>query len=192
MVPLPKRRLLYTVSPAEKERIDEHNKAVDSKIKNLTTQVEEISKPYRDALLETKLEQVPSAVREDFRVAFAAIAKDRTDVQKDFVKKFGSTVEVSDREILGKASPERLAQLRREIANWKGYRTALERVQALWDCWTLPTIRLLQRGSVESPGPAVKPGILSVLCSAEENCLATPSPNRAGETTGYRLALPSG
>ena len=62
-------------------------------------------------------------------------------------------------------------------------------MQALWDGETLPTIRLLQRGSVETPGPAVRPGFLSVLCGAGEDCLATPSPNRAGETTGYRLAL---
>ncbi len=188
----PKKRLLYTVSPAEKERIDRHNKTVDSKIKDLTEQVEDISKPYRDALFDTKLQQVPSAVREDVRLAFAAIAKDRIDAQKAFVKEFGSTVEVSNREIVDKASPEhkeRLAQLRRDIAEWKGYRTELERVQALWDGETLPTIRLLQRGSVESPGPAVKPGFLSVLCGAEEDCLATPSPNRAGKTTGYRLAL---
>ena len=188
----PKKRLLYTVSPAEKERIDEHNKSVDSKVKNLTDQVEEISKPYQDALFETKLEQVPSPVREDFRVAFAAKANERTEVQKDLFKKFGSTVKVSDREILDKASAEhknQLAQLRRDIAEWKDDRTELERVQALWDGGTLPTIRLLQRGSVESPGPAVKPGFLSVLCSADEDCLATPSTNRVGKTTGYRLAL---
>ncbi len=188
----PKKRLLYTVSPAEKKRIDAHNEAVDANIANLTDEVEEISTPYRDALFEAKLKEVPSADREDLRIAFAAIAKDRSVVQQELVKKFGSIVEVSDEEISGVASPghkERLSQLRRDIAEWKANRTALERVQALWDGGSLPTVRLLQRGSVESPGPAVKPGFLSVLCSAEEPCLATPSSNRAGETTGYRLAL---
>ena len=187
-----KKRLLYTVSPAEKDRVDKHNQAVDSKVKDLENQVEEISKPYRDALFETKLEQVPAAFREDVRAAVAAIQKDRTDVQKDLFTKFGSTVEVTNREIVDKASPEhreRLAELRREISKSKRSRKELERVQALWDGETLPTIRLLQRGSVESPGPAVKPGFLSVLCGAEQDCLATPSPNRVGETTGYRLAL---
>ncbi|MDE0106422.1 MAG: PSD1 and planctomycete cytochrome C domain-containing protein [Bryobacterales bacterium] len=188
----PKKRLLYTVSPAEKKRIDAHNEAVDAKVKNLTDELEEISTPYRDSLFEAKLKEVPSADREDFQVAFAAIEKDRSEAQKDLVKKFGSIVEVSDKEIVGVASPghkERLSQLRRDIAEWKAERTGLERVQALWDGRSLPTVRLLQRGSVESPGPAVKPGFLSVLCSAEEPCLATPSLNRAGETTGYRLAL---
>ena len=188
----PKKRLLYTVSPAEKDRIDKHNQAVDSKVKDLESQVEEISKPYRDELFETKLQQVPAVVREDVRAAFAAIAKDRTVDQKTYVTKFGSTLEVTNREIVDQATPEhkeRLAELRREIAEWKRSRTDLERVQALWDGETLPTIRLLQRGSVETPGPAVRPGFLSVLCGAEEDCLATPSPNRAGETSGYRLAL---
>ena len=188
----PKKRLLYTVSPAEKDRIDKHNQAIDSKVKDLDSQVEEISKPYRDELFETKLEQVPAFVREDVRAAFAVLAKDRTVDQKTYVTKFGSTLEVTNREIVDQATPEhkeRLAELRREIAEWKRSRTDLERVQALWDGETLPTIRLLQRGSVETPGPAVRPGFLSVLCGAEEDCLATPSPNRAGETTGYRLAL---
>ena len=188
----PKKRLLYTVSPAEKERIDTHNEAVDVNVKNLTGEVEEISKPYRDALFETKLEEVPSAAREDFRIAFATLEKDRNDAQTDLVEKFGSIVDVSDKEILGAASQqhkERLSRLRSDIAEWKAKRKELDRLQALWDGGALPAIRLLQRGSVESPGPAVKPGFLSVLCSDEETCLAMPSPNRAGETTGYRLAL---
>lgn len=188
----PKKRLLYSVSSVEKERIDAHNRAVDEKVTSLTDEAEEISKPYRDSLFEAKLEGVPSAVREDFRIAFAAVEKDRNDAQKDLVEKFGSMVDVGDQEILGAASQEhkeRLAQLQHEIAEWRSDRKELERVQALWDGGSLPTIRLLQRGSVESPGPAVKPGFLSVLCSVEETCLAMPSPNRAGETGGYRLAL---
>ena len=188
----PKNRLLYTVSPAEKEHIDKHNSAIDAKVKGLMEQLDEISQPYRDALFESKIQAVPSAVRQNFRIAFAADAKDRDEAQKDLVEKFGSTVEISDEEILGEASPEnkeRLGRIRQEIAEWTSNRTELELIQALWDGESRPTIRLLQRGSVESPGPAVKPGFLSVLCSDEETCLATPSPNRAGETTGYRLAL---
>ena len=188
----PKNRLLYTVSPAEKERIDEHNSAVDAHVKDLTEELERISKPYRDALFEHKLEEVPSVIREDFTKAFAIVAEDRDEVQTYLVKKFGPTVEIGDDEILSAASPshkERLAQLRRQIEEWERSRTGLERIQALWDGGRLPAIRLLQRGSVESPGPSVKPGFLSVLCSPHETCLATPSPRRAGETTGYRLAL---
>ena len=188
----PKNRLLYTVSPAEKEHIDKHNSAIDAKVKGLMEQLDEISQPYRDALFESKIQAVPSAVRQNFRIAFAADAKDRDEAQKDLVEKFGSTVEISDEEVLGEASPEnkeRLGRIRQEISEWTSNRTELELIQALWDGESLPTIRLLQRGSVESPGPAVKPGFLSVLCSDEETCLATPSPNRAGETSGYRLAL---
>ncbi|MYC68777.1 MAG: DUF1553 domain-containing protein [Acidobacteriia bacterium] len=188
----PKNRLLYTVSPAEKEHIDKRNSAIDAKVKGMMGQIDEISQPYRDALFESKIQAVPSADRQDFRIAFAADAKDRDEAQTDLVKKYGSTVEISDEEILGEASPEdkeRLGRIRQEIGEWTSNRTELEPIQALWDGESLPTIRLLQRGSVESPGPTVKPGFLSVLCSDDETCLATPSPNRAGETTGYRLAL---
>ena len=188
----PKNRLLYTVSGSEKDRIDKHNEAVDTEIRGLTARQEEIRKPYRGAVFERKLAEVPDVVRTDLRAALAAPAADRTEVQKYLIEKFGLIVEVSDEEILAEASAEdkqQLAGLREDISTWKGYRNEPEQVQALWDGATLPTIRLLQRGSVESPGPAVKPGFLSVLCRPGDSCLAAPSPNRTGDTKGFRLAL---
>ena len=188
----PKKRLLYTVSHGEKERIDKHNEAVDAEIKSLTAQRDEVGKPYRDAIFERKLGEVPAVVREDLRLAVEAPTKDRTEVQKYLIDKFGSIVEVSDAEVLAEASDENrqeLERLRNDISAWRGYRNEPQQVQALWDGDGLPIIRLLQRGSVESPGPAVKPGFLSVLCEPGEPCLATPSSNRVGDTTGYRLAL---
>ena len=188
----PKNRLLYTVSNAEKERIDEHNESVDAEVEKLKARIEEVRRPYRQKILEEKLTQVPNAVRDDLREAVAAAAKNRTEVQKYLVEKFGSSVEVSNEEILGEVSTEdtdRLKRLNEDLQTWKGYRNELQQVQALWDGLGLPVIRLLQRGSVESPGPVVNPGFLSILCKPGDDCLAKPSPNRVGETTGYRLAL---
>ncbi len=188
----PKKRLLYTVSHAEKERIDRHNEAVDAEIESLSARRDEIGKPYRDAIFQGKLGDVPAVVQEDLRAAVETPAKDRTEVQKYLIEKFGSIVEVSDVEVLAEASDEDRQELERlsdDISTWRGYRNEPQQIQALWDGDALPTIRLLQRGSVESPGPAVKPGFLSVLCDTGESCLATPSSNRMGETTGHRLAL---
>ena len=188
----PKKRLLYTVSHAEKERIDRHNEDVEEEIKSLTARQDEIRKPYRDTVFERKLADVPAVVQEDLRTAVDTQAKDQTEVQKYLIEKFGSMVEVSDEEILAEASDEHkkeLERFRNDISTWRGYRNEPQHVQALWDGSALPTIRLLQRGSVESPGPAVRPGFLSVLCEPGESCLATPSSSRIGDTTGYRLAL---
>src|SRR5690606_36295627 len=75
------------------------------------------------------------------------------------------------------------------LATWNRYRRALEPILALWDGPEMPTMRLLQRGSVEAPGPSVEPGFLSVICTPGDDCTAEPSPNRQGATKGYRLAL---
>lgn len=188
----PKNRLLYTVSAAEKERIDEHNESVEAQLNKLTARMEDVREPYREDIREAKFGDVPGVVRVDLREAIAAEAEHRTEVQKYLVEKFGPSVEVSDEEILDQASAEardRLAGLSENLETWKGYRHELQQVQALWDGPGTPVIRLLQRGSVESPGPAVRPGFLSVLCEPGDGCLAAPSSNRVGETTGFRLSL---
>ena len=188
----PKNRLLYTVSRSEKERIDQHNAVVDREAGALENEIEEVSKPYRESVLEAKLANVPSEIRDDLRRAVQAIAKDRSEVEKYLVEKFGDSVSVSESEILAEASEadrQRLAELHADLRTWKGYRNKPQQIQALWDGPRVPMIRLLQRGSVESPGPAVKPGFLSILCEVGDDCLAVPSPNLVGATTGYRLSL---
>ncbi len=188
----PKNRLLYTVSASEKEEIDKHNESVDAEVKKLEAQATAIRKPYREQLFEAKLVEAPEVVREDLRNAVGVAAGDRSEVQKYLVEKFGPLVEIRHREMLAEASAEHREQLTRlqsEIKTWKGYRNELQQLRALWDGEGLPAIRLLQRGSVESPGPRVKPGFLSILCNPGDDCLAEPSPNRVGTTTGYRLAL---
>ena len=188
----PKNRLLHTVSRSEKERIEQHNAVVDKEVDALASQIEETSKPYYDAVFEAKLADVPSEIRADLRGAVEAKAEDRNEVKKYLVEKFGGAVAVSEGEILAEASEAdqaRLAKLRADQQTWRSYRNELQQVQALWDGPELPVIRLLQRGSVESPGPAVEPGYLSILCEESDDCLAEPSSSRVGETTGYRLSL---
>ena len=49
-------------------------------------------------------------------------------------------------------------------------------------------MRLLQRGSVESPGPKVQPGVLTVLSAPGKSDIVRP-PDTQGESSGYRLAF---
>ena len=189
----PKKRLLYTVSDSERQEIEKHNKSIDEAVKKLGEEIEEIRLPYRERLLAEKLEQVPEAVRADTQLAVETDAKERDDVQKYLIKKFGKLVEVKDSEVdetVTGSQKESIEHLQARVSTWEGYRRKLDQIQGLWDGPEgMPTIRLLQRGSVESPGPRVTPGFISVLCDAGDDCSATPSTNRAGETTGYRLAL---
>jgi len=188
----PKKRLMYTVGEPERKEIEAHNEAVDAETKKLNEQIESILAPYRERLIDAKLEGAPEPVRADLKLALNTGAKDRDGVQKYLVEKFGSLAETADEELDAALSPEHaeaVTALREDLETWKGYRRELHPIRALWDGDDLPAIRLLQRGSVEAPGPQVTPGYLSVMCPPGNDCTAQPSPNRAGATTGYRLAL---
>ena len=188
----PKKRLHYTVSKSEREGIEAHNKEIDTAVGKLAEDIEQIRGPYRERLLAEKLEQLPEVVRADTKLAVETEPEDRDDIQKYLVEKFGPLVKISEEELdelITGDDQEALSQLRQKVATWNSYRHDLDQIQALWDGDGLPTIRLLQRGSVESPGPKVTPGFLTVLCDASQDCSAKPSPNRVGATEGYRLAL---
>ena len=188
----PKNRKMYTVAEPERAEIEEHNKTVDAEIAKLDAQIEEIREPYRAKLLDEKLEAAPQPVRADLKAALATEGKDRDDVQKYLVDKFGKLAKLADEELdatLSAVHEESVAGLREETEKWKGFRRELHPIRALWDGDDMPPMRLLQRGSVESPGPRVTPGFLSILCAEGDDCTAKPSSNRVGETSGYRLAL---
>ena len=188
----PKNRLHYTVSKSEREEIESHNKTIDTAVGKLMEDVEEIREPYRERLLAKKLEELPEAIRADTKLAVETESDQRSEVQKYLIDKFGQLVEIKDEKLdtsIAGDDKESLSRLKQQVQTWDGYRRKLEQIRALWDGDGMPTIRLLQRGSVESPGPKVIPGFLSVLCGANEDCTAKPSPNRVGATTGYRLAL---
>ena len=188
----PKKRLLYTVSTPEKEEIEKHNETVDAEVEKLTEQMNDVRAPYRESLLNEKLAQLPETIRADIRLAVEIEEKTRDEVQKYLVKKFGKLVEISDDELDATISgdhEEALGRLKARIKTWDGYRRDLHQIQSLWDGDGMPTIRLLQRGSVESPGPKVTPGFITVLCEADEDCASKPSPRRVGATSGHRLAL---
>ena len=81
--------------------------------------------------------------------------------------------------ILNEADKASVERLDSQIETWKGYRRKLEPLQALWDVGQPPAIRLLQRGSVESPGPKVSAGFLTVI-SAPGKADAGPAAGNAG------------
>ncbi|MCI0419181.1 MAG: DUF1553 domain-containing protein, partial [Acidobacteria bacterium] len=80
------------------------------------------------------------------------------------------------------------AKIEQQIKTLNGYRRPLEKIQALWDAGPPSTMRLLQRGSVESPGPKVQPGVFTVLSDHGKSDIVRP-PDTQGETSGYRLAF---
>jgi mono/diheme cytochrome c family protein len=187
----PKNRRLYTVSKMEQDEIERHNKEVDHALEGLKKQLATVRRPYEERLFEEKLKGLPEVIREDLRIAIAAPVEKRDEVQKFLVTKFGKTLAVERAEwhkILNEADRASVERLESQIKTWTGYRRKLEPVQALWDVGPPPAIRLLQRGSVETPGPKVDPGFLTVLSAPGKTDAVRPSETQ-GKTSGLRLAF---
>ncbi|HTM48325.1 MAG TPA: PSD1 and planctomycete cytochrome C domain-containing protein [Bryobacteraceae bacterium] len=187
----PQNRYLWSVSKEEKEEIDRYNAEIDGPVAALTKQLDAIRKPYRQRLLDEKLKLLPESIREDAKAAVETPKEKRNEVQKYLFGKFGTSLQTPEAEILKQltaADKAAVEKLETQIRTWKGYRRKLEKVQALWDVGAPPSMRLLQRGSAESPGPGVTPGFPEVLCppgSAE----AVRAKDTQGKTAGIRLAF---
>ncbi len=187
----PEKRHLYTVSQTEQKEIERHNAEIDKSLSELKKQLSSVTQPYERRLLDEKLKAIPAEIRDDTRTAIETPPAKQDDVQKFLVKKFGTLLKVSDtewRKSLNEADRSTVAKIEEKIRVWNGYLRPLEKIQALWDVGAPPPIRLLQRGSAESPGPKVEPGFLTVL-SQPGKPDAIPSDAVKGKTSGTRLAF---
>src|SRR5262249_17336198 len=154
-------------------------------------QLAALGKPYQQRILDEKLKLLPEAIREDARAAVETPKEKRDDIQKYLFGKFGAGLQVNDAEVarsFTEADRAAAEKLEARIRTWNGYRRKLEKLQAIWDVGAPPSIRLLQRGSADSPGPAVKPGFLEVLCAPGASDAVRPKETQ-GKTSGLRLAF---
>jgi mono/diheme cytochrome c family protein len=187
----PKNRHLYTASKPEQEEINRHNAEIDGHVNEVKKQLATVLGPYETRLLDQKLKTLPESIRGETRVALETPAEKRDEVQKFLFKKFGAALKVSGDEVrkgLNDADRATVAKLDEQMRTWDGYRRKLDKIQALWDVGPPPPIRLLQRGSAESPGPRVEPGFPAVLCAPGKTDAARPA-DATGKTSGIRLAF---
>ena len=189
----PKHRRLYTVSQAEKERIDAHNRTVDDELKKLRARQAEIGEPYRSAILEGKLAEVPEAIRADLRDAVAALPKDRTEVQKYLVTKLGAARRgrrrrgprggigggqaTTWRRCAATSPPGRTTETNRSRSRPSGMAQASRRSGCC------------SEGASNRPDPQSSPAFCRSFVPPATTAWRLPSPNRVGDTKGYRLAL---
>jgi hypothetical protein len=187
----PKNRIQPTVSKPEQEEIERHNKEIDQALAGLKQQLSKVREPYEKQLLNQKLLGLPESIREDTRVTLATAEDKRDEVQKYLARKFAKQLAIQDNElhkVLKEPDAATVERLESQIKTWTGYRKKLDVVQAVWDVGEPPAIRLLQRGSAESPGPRVQPGFLTVA-TAPDKLDATRPPEAQGKTSGMRLAF---
>ena len=185
----PKDRWLPDVSKAEETEIKEHNAQIDRQIAELQKQVDKIRKPTQEKLFATKLATLPEGIRNDVRLAIETEESKRNEVRKYLAGKFAKQVTVTAEEIDAALKEDDRAYAKKLDAQMKTfatYRRTFEKIQALWEFGAPPVARLLQRGAVESPGPRVTPGVLTVL--ALNGDLPKPAIVPA-DTSGQRLAF---
>jgi hypothetical protein len=187
----PQNRHLYTVSKSDKEEVDRYNKQFDKPLEDLKKQLATLRKPYETRILDDKLKAVPEAIRDDVRAAIEAPADKRDEVQKYLFSKFNAGLKVGPKEVeklLTAADKSALEKLEADVAATEAKKKKLEKIQALWDVGTPPTIRLLQRGSADAPGPRVTAGFPEVLSDPSRTDAVKP-PEVRGASSGLRLAL---
>ncbi len=187
----PQNRHLYTVSKADKEEIDKHNKTLEAPIEALVKKIAALRKPYESQLLDEKLKPVPEAIRIDVKNAIETPADKRDEVQKYLFNKFNGELKIAPKDtekMLSDGDKAAIAAIEKEKAELEGRKKKLEKIQALWDVGKPPVIRLLQRGSADAPGPRVKPGFLDILSEPGDRDAEKPAGTR-GATSGVRLSF---
>ncbi|MBI3862510.1 MAG: DUF1553 domain-containing protein [Planctomycetia bacterium] len=184
-------RSLADVSPADRAEIDRHNAEIERQVQELTKRIDEIRRPHREKLLESKLGAIPEPIRADTKAAVETPAEKRSEIQKYLAGKFSGQLKISDDELaaaLGEADRQSVAKLADETKEKNSRRRSYGKIQALWDVGTVPPTHRLTRGNFETPGPEVSPGFLRVLCDGDSAATATPVAPYEG-TSGRRLAL---
>ncbi len=187
----PQERYLAAVSKADREKIDRHNAELDRPIAELKSQMTRLRAPYEERLLEAKLLKLPEPIREETKIAVRADKEKLDPVQQFLVKKFGKQLEIKPAEIdasLLEEDKKTNTRLEQEIATLNSYRRSYEKIQALWDTGPPPSMRLLQRGVLASPGPRVEPGFPTVLSAPAKSDFVRPADTQ-GQTSGQRLAF---
>src|SRR2546423_13579763 len=158
---------LPPVWKAEREETGRFNAKTDKPLEELKKELAKIRRPHEQRIFEAKLQAaVGEALRPDVRTVFETPANKRTDIQKYLFTKLDSTLKVTPQEVdKALSDPERAAgaKLEAKIKLMTGWKRSFDKIQALWDVSTPPSIHVLQRGVYESPGAQVKPGFFTVL-----------------------------
>jgi cytochrome c553 len=175
----------------ERQEVERFNKPLETEQKQLENALEKASQPFREKLLQERLEALPQSVRDDLRKTAETSEEKRTNVQKYLAEKFESTLKITTEDLIKKYpefKPEG-ERLRKAIDETKARLRPKPQIRALFDMGGEPSaVYLLRRGDVRTPGERVQPGVPSVLRAGLKPY--KPEPPRPGsDSSGRRLAL---
>jgi hypothetical protein len=186
-------RKLSEATEAQEKDAKEHNVTVDAAVNKLKRESADLTKEYGDRLIQDRLAKLPEAIREDVRVAVTTDQAKRTEVQKYLAGKFQAELKPAGPALtkaLAETYPEfktRSAQIDAAIRAEEAKRRTFHEIRAVYDLPGSVETPLLRRGDYRNPGPAVTPGVLSVLESPKP--FAWKAPPADAKTSGRRLAF---
>lgn len=181
----PNKREFDLALASERDEAEQHNAPLQIEQDKLKEQIKTALEPFRQKLLDEKLQALPEAVRTDLKVKEA----DRNEGQKYLAEKFKSTLEASDQEV-AKKFPETVRLTRAQEAELQAIRGKMKpkpHVRVLMDNEQPSQSYLMRRGDPVNFGDPVEPNVPMVLQNAALKPLAI-LPPFAG-TSGRRLAL---
>lgn len=175
----------------ERQEVERFNAPIEAEGKRLKNALAKASRPFRDKLLEERLEALPEAVRADLRKLTQTPEDKRSELQKYLAEKFESTLKITTDDLIKKYpefKPEG-ERLQKAIEENKAKMRPKPQIRALFDMGGEPSaVYLLRRGDVRRPGERVQPGVPSVL-RAGLKPYTVEAPWRGANSSGRRLAL---
>ncbi len=208
----PKDRVLADVPKPVKADYDRQNAELDKEVEAFKQQQQTIRDRYRDAILETRLPQVPSGIRDEAKTAARTLFEKRTEEQRRLVGRFERLLRVTTDEVKAALTPQDKTEwdrFDREIASVNARRQTPPQIHAVYDTGKPTPVHILRRGEVDKPAEEVMPALPALLRShlkpvgrdsvephseRSEASAASISPGRQasrpdGPTSGRRLAL---
>ena len=86
----------------ERQEVERFNAPLEAEQKRLENALEKASQPFREKLLQERLEALPQGVREDLQKVAGTAEEKRTDVQKYLADKFEDTLKIKTEDLIKK------------------------------------------------------------------------------------------
>ena len=185
----PNKREFPLALESELEEARKINEPLQAELNRIQEETRKIFEPFKNKLIEERLDSLPSEVRADLKAAEAVSEDKRTELQKYLMAKFKPTFTVNNRE-LTKKFPElqgKLQGLQTEMGMIRGKMKSKPHVRILTDNEEPSIPYLLRRGDAVGFGDPVEPGVPMVLANASLKPYEILSPFKGA--TGRRLAL---
>ncbi len=187
-------RLLHESTKSQQAAAKKHNDQLDAESAALKKDFQNVTEKFADQLFVRRLSEIPADVRGLVDKAFKAKEENLSTEQKQLVKKFEKRLRpIGDEQT--KALTETFEDYKKskqkldsEVRSRESRKRHFPSIFALYDLPGEAKSPLLIRGDALTPGPLVKPGVLTALQVEKPFAWRQRTPEE-GRTSGRRLAF---